>query len=129
MNKWLEKETDKSIIRVLVGQSGAYFRCLIREPVLGKLSKKYFMNQFRILKSKMTYRSSAELLRQVGDQLHCLSALKKPQEEAFFETYLSRSHQTWSSKKSSREMPSSKPLAWTFACEWWARRITSRLRA
>jgi hypothetical protein len=90
MNKWLEKETDKSIIKVMVNKSGDYFKNLIKEPSLGKLTKKYFLNQFRILKSKMTYRPLAEFLRQVGNQLGFLSCLEKNQRESFFDIFLSK---------------------------------------
>lgn len=74
----------------MVARSGDYFRSLAGDPGLAKQSKKYFMNQFRILKSKMTYRSAAEFLRQVGGQLEALACLTPAQREAFFDVYLSR---------------------------------------
>ena len=76
----------------MVDKSGAYFRFLLEEPTLAKQVKKYFLNQFRILKSKMTYRPRAEFLRQVGQQVPFLSLIEKAQRESFFDVYLSGSN-------------------------------------
>lgn len=89
MNKWLEKETDKSIIKVMVNKSGTYFQYLFQENSMNKYSKKYFTNQFRILKSKMTYRPCVEFLYEMGLQISLLSNLEKRQRDTFFEIYIS----------------------------------------
>ena len=95
--KWLEQETDKSVLSLFIEKSESFFAHLFMSGVSLKSSRKYFLSFFRVLKSKVNYQGSCLFLKKVG-QVCCRDFQDSEQiKSSFIEFFLSKNLNIWQS--------------------------------